>query len=200
MAAIDPSRPPSPAAPSTYDVLMALLLALSWLVPMAVTGVSNRAVPHFPRYLQNLHRCACLFTKRTPTWTTSYLQIEPAGSGTWVELSEDGYFDMPAFGYRTRLDRIVGHSAGVRAGGEARLLELAQFVRTRWSELHPGEPALGALRFSWAATSVDELRREPGRYQKPPLATLAPGHIRQTVEVRFTAKGPLIARDAGERP
>lgn len=144
---------------------------LLWLVPVAYLGFSKRSVPGMPPALSFLQNVSCLFPKRVRIWRIDYIQVLPQLGGDWVTLPEEEYFQMPAFGYRTRLPRFMALTMS-KARWASRA-DLASWIHQRYQTLHPDEPAPIAVRFVVGHYRAEE-HAPVGRWQKPPLEAFAP--------------------------
>jgi len=179
-----------PARPKARDVVLALLLVVLWLAPMTAVGLYKSSGSLYPVFLQNLHRCACLFTNSVSHWSTFHIQVQTSDDETWHELDEAGYFDMPVFGYRTRYHRIMSHAWG-KPGEKKRTDALARFIAERFELLaraRGDDVKLLAVRFVRVQHRTPDLAKETGQFQKPALASLAPSRLLFTGEVRFDGK------------
>ena len=152
-----------------YNIVVFSAFCVFWLVPISLVGTfkTNTSKLMGP-YMGNLHRVACLFTKSVKHWSTTHVEIQTSDNPTWHEMSEDGFFDMPVFGYRSRMHRIIGQSYRKR-GGEKRILELTHFIKKRHDELHSKTSTLHALRFVRLYYTIPELAEQNGHFQKPLL-------------------------------
>jgi hypothetical protein len=171
------------------DVVLALIFIALWLAPMSAVGALKSDIRAYPVYLQNLHRCACLFTNSVRYWSTFHIQIQTSDDAAWSELDEAGYFDMPVFGYRSRFHRILSHAWG-KPGERRRTDEVARFIAERFHVQNPTGPKLIAIRFARVQHKVDDLAEERGRFVKPRLDAIAPSRIATTGELRFDGRPP----------
>lgn len=179
-----------PFRPKARDVLLALFFVLAWLAPMTAVGLYKSNGSLYPVFLQNLHRCACLFTNSVSHWSTFHIQVQTSDDVGWHELDEAGYFDMPVFGYRTRYHRIMSHAWG-KPGEKKRTDALARFIAQRFTELHAergDDVKLLAVRFVRVQHRTPDLAKETGKFEKPLLTSLAPSRLLFTGEVRFDGK------------
>jgi hypothetical protein len=99
---------------------------LLWLIPFFHVGWKGAAWSVFPRWWGFQHAAAGLFTQRSTVWWDHHLEFQGsslkiqegmgvgaapgAELGGAIELAERDFFPMGAFGYRTRLDRILNES------------------------------------------------------------------------------------------
>lgn len=133
-----------------------------WLIPFFYVGWKGGAWRLFPTWWRFQHSAAGLFTQRSTVWWDHHLEgrfggevlekekenSERAGEGVEA-LDERGVFAMGAFGYRTRLDRILNESdrsvlkeqirerlgahVALKLNGEGgRGLEEVRLVRSLW--------------------------------------------------------------------
>ncbi len=133
-----------------------------YLVPFFLVGWRGGEWRVFPKWWRFQHSAAGLFTQRSTVWWDHHLEGRFGGEelgkgkeeservGEGVEaLDERGVFTMGAFGYRTRLDRILNesdrsvlkdqirerlavHVAGKLNGEGGRGLEEVKLVRSLW--------------------------------------------------------------------
>lgn len=177
---------PAKAAPTRRlmtvgGALASVLFLVVWLGPITYVGSAGRDIDWMPRDLRHMQRVACLFTREVRSWGTYHVEIRPKPGAAWVELPLAGYFDMSIFGYRNRFHRLVGKSHR-RPGGHARSRYLAWWIAQRHAALNPGAPPLAGMRFVSSYKTVDELRREEGRYCEPTLDELPPRRKRVLAE------------------
>jgi hypothetical protein len=101
-------------------------ILLLWLLPFFHVGWKGRSWSVFPRWWGVQHEAAGLFTQRSTAWWDHHLEFQGSkvhvqeGTGVGaapgaelggaIELAERDFFPMGAFGYRTRLDRILNES------------------------------------------------------------------------------------------
>jgi hypothetical protein len=138
-----------------------------WIVPMTYHGLSgSKKMPGLPDGMLHLTNVSCLFTRTTTDWPSEYIEIQPAPGVPWVEVPEGDYFRMKVFGHRTKLNNIAMRKLPAAAFAEA-----AAYVRKRYVELHPREPAPFVVRFVVAAPPVVGMAH-PGSWRTPPLATV----------------------------
>ena len=135
---------------------------LAYLAPFFWTGWQGGDWRVFPKWWSFQHSAAGLFTQRSTVWWDHHLEVrfgeevlengrvdsERAGEGVEA-LDERGVFAMGAFGYRTRLDRILNeshrsalkeqirerlaaHVAGKLNGEGGKGLEEVRLVRSLW--------------------------------------------------------------------
>lgn len=156
---------------------------LLWLVPMVLTGgVSykpvQQALNNIPVPIRNQYRISCLFTHPSRTWDTVHYQVRLAGQLRWQEGPLEQFFDLDIFGYRSKLNRIVLASrykdkqGKVYGQNKIRLEEMAQYIGTRWEELHP-EDNVQEIRFIKLAHKVGGthcMAREA--WSRPPLTSV----------------------------
>lgn len=190
-----PGQPPepstAPAAPpvrrlmSIGGLIASLIFLAVWIGPITYVGSAGQDIGWMPRDLRHMQRVACLFTDEVRSWGTYHVEIRTTPGAPWVELPLAGYFDMSIFGYRNRFHRLVGKSHR-RPGGRERSRYLAQWIAARYALQNPEAPALAGMRFVSNFKTVDELRKEKGRYCEPTLDELPPKRTR--VLVQFDAR------------
>ena len=114
------------------DYIFSLIFIVVWLIPMAYAGLFHKNVPYAPNYLNYLYRVACLFTKRTSSWSNYYFQVQLKGNSEWIALPEEDYFKMQTFGYRTRFHRMMVHSRQQGRHGMLQRQSIAEFIKERY--------------------------------------------------------------------
>jgi len=161
------------------------LFCVLWLIPILFVGTAKtNTSKYLGTYLGNLHRVACLFTRSVRVWKSYHVEIQTSKSLDWHELQENQYFDMPVFGYRSRLHRMLGQSHG-KTGGEKRIMAITRFIQKRYQEINgPSDPLL-AIRFVRVAHSIPQLAKESGRFQKPLLLDVSSSRKTPFGEFRF---------------
>ena len=75
-----------------------------------MAGWSGRAYSSLPRAVTFQYNAAGLFTRRSNQWWDHHVELQLRDDQR-VELAERSVFPMGAFGYRTRLDRILNESS-----------------------------------------------------------------------------------------
>lgn len=188
-ALIQRERPMLRRLMGPYDVLLSLILLLTWLFPIAYMGATNRPVDWLPSWLTHQHAISCLFIYEARGWSWYDLQIQTRGDGVWRTLSEKGYFEMPVFGYRTRMHRLLGDSYR-RGRGAMRIQEIAQFITVRYAKLHPNGPPLDAIRFVRIFIPNELLARQTGRFKPLRQDEVPKRYLHAFGEVRFDGKRP----------
>jgi hypothetical protein len=176
-----------------YEMAIALTLLVLWLIPITYVGAMQKDFRfgffNDWKWLRHQQRISCLFTNAATVWADYYVQVQSGGSQQWTELSEDGYFEMPVFGFRSRMHRILGHSYG-KARGDRRITEIANFIRKRYKTLNPSAPQLDAVRFVRGSISSKELAKQTGCYKKLTLEQLNTKSKRYFGETRWDGKRP----------
>jgi hypothetical protein len=156
------------------------LFCLLWLLPITYHGLhGGNPMPGWPYPLVHLTNISCLFKASVPVWYYDYIQVQPRPGQPWVTLDEHDYFRMPAFGHRTRFDEMVR-----RQLGDLSLQEVLIWVRGRYVERHPGEPAPLALRLVSGYFRVGDAI-PAGRWRKPPFASVPADRQQVWFELRF---------------
>jgi len=158
------ANPRSHRALTPYDVALCLILLVAWLGPITWVGATGQNIPAYPAWLRHQHRISCLFIHELKGAQTYHIEVQRGGSNTWEQLGKEGYFDLPAFGYRTRLHRLFVLSYRTGKGG-LRILELGNFIHRRYYELNPDGPVLDAVRFVRVHASNEILERQCGRFE-----------------------------------
>lgn len=138
-------------------------------------------------YLNNLWRCACLFTNRVNRWENYYYQVQVEGSDKWITLDESNYARLKPFGYRTRLTRVM---SSIQGGRYPKIRDrLADFIKRRYARVHPDQPPVVALRVKYAVYRVgDEVLLNPkGPWEIPPLEEVEESRLYQLDDVYIYA-------------
>lgn len=155
---------------SPYDALLFCAFAVLWIIPITYVGSASTDIPDLPRIMKHQYRVACLFTKHVRSWSTYHVEIQTGGSDEWVEMPIGGIFDMPVFGYRSKLHRLCGKSfRGAMA--RPRMKEITEYIKKRRSEVRPDAPPLDAVRVSRVSHPIEVLAKEVGRFRRLPLKT-----------------------------
>jgi hypothetical protein len=176
---LQPSLPP-PRAVRARDAAALALFVLFWLVPITYHGFhGGERMPGWPYPLLHLTNVSCLFKGSVPVWFYDYVQVQPGAGRPWVTLDESEYFQMPAFGHRTRMDELFRRQLGDRA-----LQEMLSWIRRRYHERHPGEPAPTSVRVVSGHFRVGD-PIPPGHWRKPPLAAVPADRQQAWYELRF---------------
>jgi hypothetical protein len=170
---------------SWYDKIIVVLICVLWLIPILFVGTAKtNSSRYLGTYLGNLHRVACLFTRSVRVWKSYHVEIQTSKNPEWHEMQESQYFDMPVFGYRTRLHRMLGQSHG-RTGGEKRIMAITRFIHKRYQEINGPDDPLVAIRYVRVAHSIPQLAAEEGRFQKPLLIEVQASRKSSFGEFRF---------------
>ncbi len=118
---------------ANFSHLYFISVVILWLLPFFI-GWKGHSWRVFPRWWSFQHSAAGLFTQRTTVWWDHHLEGEmqearrqiqegdhaTASGRAFVELAERESFPMGAFGFRTRLDRILNESNRSRMRDEIR--------------------------------------------------------------------------------
>ncbi len=198
-AIVQPTPPPSDLPRHLYSRSAALFIVIAcvlWLAPIGFVGSTDRDVPHMPVYLKYNQRIACLFPRSVAIWKSYHVQYQRRGHGdeaVWHELPGLDAFQLSNFGYRTRLQRILGQ-AYQKDRGQRRTRELAEYIRRK---LENGEgPWAGervsplAIRFVRASQSVATLAKQKGAYRRPDLDDIPEASWQIFGENRWDGKRP----------
>lgn len=170
-----------------YDVAIALVLLLFWLGPISWVGATKKETPLLPDWLRHQHRISCLFTNEVKGWQSYHFEVQRGGSGKWEPMSEEGYFELPVFGYRSRLHRTLGHSYK-RGKGAKRMREMGLYIKRRYDELNPNGPSLDALRYVRVYMSNEMLAKQTGRFKPMMPEEVPPNYTVYFGEMRFDGK------------
>ncbi len=171
------------AAPvRTRDAAFLALFSVIWLLPITYHGFhAGERMPGWPFRLVHLTSISCLFRTSMPAWFYDYVQVQGRAGDPWVTLDESQYFQMPAFGHRTRFDELLRRTLGDRS-----LHELLAWVRARYAARHPGQPPPEGMRLVAGHFRVGE-PIPAGHWRKPPLDEVPPDRREIWYELRFGA-------------
>lgn len=190
-----------------YARLFFVAALLAWLVPFFVAGWTGRSWSVFPRAWSFQHSAAGLFTRSSTRWWDHHLEGQDAQDRRF-EIPERGPFPMGAFGFRTRLDRILNDSNRSRLAGQIRL-RLAEHVLA-WHRRTAGESAKEtaggesaaawkAIRFVRSSWQVGEpAMKHPAGEWTTPAVTEIPAANRQVIGTYQILKDRVI--EVGQRP
>ncbi|MGK0358403.1 MAG: hypothetical protein ACI9U2_000690 [Bradymonadia bacterium] len=153
---------------SPYDALMFCAFAILWIIPITYVGSASTDIPDLPRMMKHQYRVACLFTRDVRSWSTYHVEIQTNGSSDWVEMEIDGIFDMPVFGYRTKLHRLCGKAFRGRMA-RPRMKEITNYIKARRRLVRPDAAPLDAVRVSRVSHPIKVLAKEVGRFTRRPL-------------------------------
>ncbi|MFO7562113.1 MAG: hypothetical protein R6X02_05690 [Enhygromyxa sp.] len=161
-----------PNTPRARDrVAVVAFLLLFWIPMLLRSTVLERPVPGTPALLTKLHEIACLFTHKPSGWSSYYVQVQQGELPVWRTLDQSELFPLEPFGRRTRMHRLL---AAWQAKPGPRTEDMARWIVLRWTELHPEDPALVAIRFTrtFMVPSRDEPPQRgwehPDFYEVPP--------------------------------
>jgi len=170
-----------------YDVVLSLLFIVFWLAPITWVGATKKETPGMPAWLRHQHRVSCLFINEVKGWQTYALEVQRGGSGTWEEMSEENYFELPVFGYRSRLHRVLGHSYK-RGKGAQRLREVGRYIKDRYDFLNPEGPSLDALRYVRIYMNNQMLSKQTGHFKPMRPEDVPDNYVVYFGELRFDGK------------
>lgn len=156
-----------------YEAFVTLGLLLVIILPTTIVGIFQIRIPVFPAWLTQQQGIACLFTGSNEFSNCFYIQVQSADYPAWTTVPETDYFQMPNFGYRTRLFRILIHANRGPRAAQA-LKEIATYVRRRHAELYPEKAPLDAVRFIRGSVSIHDLAKQQGHYYQPGLEETIP--------------------------
>jgi hypothetical protein len=153
---------------SMYDRTLGIAFLLLWIIPITYVGSASKDIPQLPRMMKHQYRVACLFTRHVRSWSTYHVEIQTNGSDEWVEMPIEGIFDMPVFGYRSKLHRLCGKSfRGLHA--RKRMKEITNYIKAKRRELYPDAPKLDGIRVSRVSHPINILAKEVGKFRRRPL-------------------------------
>lgn len=150
-----------------------------WLVPFFIAGANW----HRPQLLDKItnfqHSAAALFTKRPTSWWQHVIQVQRAGEAQWTTVAASDLSTMSAFGYRTRIDRML-LEVGDKPVAENVKRRLAAWVAHRLGELYPSARKVTMVRYVRTVWPVGtrELAQPAGAWSIPPVELLADRQVR----------------------
>lgn len=156
------------------DVVIGVLFALAWLVPMAHTAILGYPTSRLQANVRDLYSVTCLFRHRTTKNVMFYVQVRHADRRGYYDVDEAELFPMQPFGHRSRFDRYMARF-GYRERADAGRRELAEWIAARHAALHPDAPPIVAVRYLWAAHPIDAADPPEGHWHKPTRAELGTG-------------------------
>lgn len=167
--------------------------AVFWLWPFFQAGWKGEAHRFLPEAVNFQYNAAGLFTRRVGTWWDHHIEVE-LRDGTRVELPERAVFPMGAFGYRSRLDRILNESNRSRLALEIRN-RTAEYVATR---IRMGETNIAAaevvkillVRSKWRVGSAE--MANPAGHWNPPASQSLSASSRETLGIWAFHQDSLI--------
>lgn len=164
------------SSPRLRDRLCVAGVLLAWHLPVLYHGVIGpRPLPGVPWNLHRCHDVTCLFTGGPEARHHYYVQTRSPGRPDWRTLDLTEYAPMQPFGYRSRLERLLGVW-----GTEPALAhrEAAAWIFRRHRELHPERPQPSELRFLWTWVLIAEDPAPQGAARPPPAESFPPNRRR----------------------
>lgn len=153
---------------SLGHLLRLLLFVTCWLLPLTWHGLSGgKKMPGLPSFMLHLTNVSCLFTHPIEVWNEEYLEIQKAPGMAWEEVPVSDYFGMRLFGSQTRLGEIARRRMPKEAFHEA-----AAYVRDRYAQRHPGQPAPFVVRLVTVPLRPMSMGPPVGPWLKPPLSSI----------------------------
>lgn len=168
---------------------LSLLFAILWLVPLAWVGFTSRPVPPLGRYLNNQYRVSCLFTRRVPSWSNYYFQVQTGTREQWQTMDIEEVSELRLLGYAYRIHRIV---SSARGAAEAPVLRnLADFIARRFASLHPEAEPVTRVRILRATypTGDPELVQSGDRWRIPPIESVPEERLSVRAQFRIEPGG-----------
>lgn len=154
-----------------------------WLVPLAYRGTFGRQdFPHAPQALNHLYNASCLFTNSVDSWTVYYALGHNANDG-WFVLEDRVFSPMQPFGYKSRMNFLVGFQWNSKRRDPERALnqqrERSEWYARRFSEIFPERAPLDQVRYIYVNIPVTkDPQRLEGHWVNPRFAELGPYRIR----------------------
>lgn len=157
------------------DLVLATLLLVFWLIPIAYQAVAAVGPRWFGRSAQEVYQISALFTDRHEGLSQFYIRYRREGTREWVDLNEIEYFQHRPFGFRNRFDRFMMRYAFKKDHKRhlQRRAFLADWIIERDRLLHPGEPVIVQVRFYFVTHKLGETP-PTGHWVKKPLKSFHP--------------------------
>lgn len=171
------------------DYLLFVAFVVLWIVPLSWAGAWRSVrVPLVGKLLNNLYRVSCLFANAPRVWRVYYVQVRQVGSQQWVDAPITDFSRQQPYGHITRLHRFLVHSRGQR--GALLRQRMAEFVKQRYEELHPGSREIVSVRFVFVSLRVgDELAHQTGAWRMPSLDSFSEDERRVRSTHFFDGRG-----------
>ncbi len=156
--------------PRRVDQLLSIAFVLFWLIPITYVGLLGEVIGFAPNAVAPLYHIACLFADRAVTHANFYYQVQLQGSKRWITVPESDLSRLKPYGYsrvHLYLNRLPRSE-----GSELRRQKLAEFIRTRYAELHPEQPPVVAARIISVVFKPGDprLAHPSGGWERPPFA------------------------------
>jgi hypothetical protein len=161
-----------PNTPRLRDrICVVAFLVLFWVPMLLRSTVLRGPVPGSPALLDKLHEIACLFTHKPSGWSSYYVQIQQPEIPVWRTLDQAELFPLEPFGRRTRMHRLLA-AWGAKPG--PRTEDMARWIVSRWTLLHPEQPAPVAIRFARAFMIPSRAEPPPHGWEHPDFFEVSP--------------------------
>ena len=156
--------------PRRVDQLLSIAFVLFWLIPITYVGLLGEVIGLAPNAVAPLYHIACLFADRAVTHANFYYQVQLQGSKRWITVPESDLSRLKPYGYsrvHLYLNRLPRSE-----GSELRRQKLAEFIRTRYAELHPEQPPVVAARIISVVFEPGDSRlaHPSSGWERPPFA------------------------------
>jgi hypothetical protein len=158
------------------DVVKAAAFFGAWLVPIAISAYLGYPPTCWPTAIRDVTSVSCLFDERPSRHSSFYVQVRYEGAPALSDLDEGEYFAMQPFGHRNRFDRFMSRY-GWRDTDELARRELAQWLAQRHSVIHPDQPRIVEVRYSFADTLIDGGPPPTGHFRKQRRSSHPPGAL-----------------------
>jgi len=150
------------------DVFLCLFFIFFWIIPQAYTNFTASKVPIFPKFITAIHSTSKLFTQANYVWPMPYIQIQLTEDSQWVDVDEGMFFQMPTFGYRTRLFEALY----LATSDSNKILpvqkELAYWIAQKYKSIYPSK-SIGYVRFVAGLNRAELNKKFEGRWANSPL-------------------------------
>ncbi len=156
--------------PRRVDQLLSIAFVLFWLIPITYVGLLGEVIGFAPNAVAPLYHIACLFADRAATHANFYYQVQLQGSKRWATVPESDLSRLKPYGYsrvHLYLNRLPRSE-----GSELRRQKLAEFIRTRYADLHPEQPPVVAARIISVVFKPGDprLAHPSSGWERPPFA------------------------------
>ena len=195
------------------DLIFFVTFTLFWLIPFFFVGWKGGAWSIFPKWWSFQHSAAGLFTQRSTVWWDHHLEFQgsklKAQEGASVaeveiyEAPERKFFPVGAFGYRTRLDRILNESnrSPLRDAIRERLAaHVASKLNSEVAE--SGRPIVKEVRLVRSLWRVGDpgMAKPEGAWDPPDVSTLDKKQRLLLGGWKVNADGTVALVTKGEEP
>lgn len=166
------------------DRVLAGLLALGWLLPVAYVGTAGKTLPGLPAWVGEAFSIACLFPRPLTEESAYYVEVRCRHEASWRLVADEALSTLRPFGYRNRIGSILNDSRVFPESGDRQRRELAAWIATRDLDLPCGAEGGGGhasleVRFLRHPVAVTPESRPRGRWRAPDLLALPPDRVQE---------------------